>query len=162
MEQSSHQGAYRNSGDTMTAEEARQNLAMHAGRTEHFSHGYCYALRFGFRHLEEIQSKFDDIFFSLQILNNASYFVHPDSDLLVDLSEILYGSILYVNRQMKYERAIRVFAEVLSETFLSLFGQEPHPFVAFEHYRENYDDQLQETSFEQHQTQGNSLCRSDG
>ena len=56
-----------------------------------------------------------------------------------DLSQILWISILYMNKQSPHFRVIGVFAEILSETLVDLFGDMEEPFVAFDSYKENYD-----------------------
>lgn len=39
----------------MTTEEARLKISIHAGKTENFLNGYRYALKYGFRDLEDMQ-----------------------------------------------------------------------------------------------------------
>ncbi len=64
-----------------------------------------------------------------------------DKELIRDLSHILWQNILYMNKQLSYYRAIGVFAEVLSETLMDLLGEDTQePFLAFDNYKENYDD----------------------
>lgn len=126
----------------MTTEEARLKISIHAGRIENDSEGYRYALRNGFCDLEEIQQKFDEIFICLKILKEDSYFVYIDKELLADLNEILWGSILYINSQAVNYRVVGVFTEVLSETLFYLLENTEKPFSAFENYKENYDDIL--------------------
>lgn len=126
----------------MTITEARFKISMHAGRTENFFYGYRYALKYGFRNLECIQHQFDEIFICLKILRQADSFLFLDKELLADLSEILWGSILYINRQETNYHIIGVFAEVLSETLLYLLENTEEPFIAFDYYKENYDDIL--------------------
>lgn len=126
----------------MTAAEAISKISMHAGRTENFSDGYRYALKFGFGSLEDIERRFDEIFVCLKILKSTSYFSTLDKELLADLNEILLGSIIYMNRQQDNYRIIGVFAEVLSETLMYLLENAEDPFVAFDNYKENYDDIL--------------------
>lgn len=125
----------------MTSEEAKEKIAIHSGSAEGFAAGYVYALRYGFcDNLEDIQQKFDEIFMCLKVLKESSCFL--DKELIRDLSQILWQSILYVNKQLSYYRVIGVFAEVLSETLIDLFGDIEEPFVAFDNYKENYDDIL--------------------
>lgn len=122
----------------MTAEEARTRIAIHAGSAEGFTGGYVYALRYGLcNNLEDIQQKFDEIFLCLKILKKTSCFW--DNELIRDLSQILWQSILYMNKQLSYYRVIGIFAEVLSETLVDLLGDTEEPFVAFDNYKGNYD-----------------------
>ncbi len=127
-------------GDRMTTAQAMSKIAMHAGRTEDFSNGYRYALKYGFCNWEEIQRRFDEIFACLKVLEEGCCLFPMDQDLLADLNEILLGSIVYVNRQEPDYRIVGAFAEVLSETLLSLLTNEKEPFTAFDNYKENYDD----------------------
>lgn len=122
----------------MTSEEARTRIAIHAGSAEGFTAGYVYALRYGFGNLEDVQRKFDDIFRCLKVLEKPSCF--SDKELIVDLSQILWQSILYVNKQLSDYRVIGVFAEVLSEVMIDFWGDTQEPFVAFDNYKENYDN----------------------
>ncbi len=123
----------------MTSEEARTRIAIHAGSdAEGFTAGYVYALRYGFGNLEDVQQKFDDIFGCLKVLEKSSCFL--DKELIVDLSQILLQSILYVNQQLDNYRVIGVFAEVLSEVMVDFWGDVQEPFVAFDNYKENYDN----------------------
>ncbi len=124
----------------MTTKEAREKISMHAGKTENFSNGYRYALKYGFQNLEDIQHQFDEIFICLKVLKEASYFIPFEQELFGELSEILWGTILYINRQAHDYRVIGVHAEVLSETLLYLLENAENPFVAFDNYKENYDD----------------------
>lgn len=124
----------------MTVVEAKSIISMHAGRTENFSEGYRYTLKYGFCNRGEIQQQFDEIFVCLKVLQGASYALSSDTELLADLHEILLGSIIYMNRQQADYPIIGVFAEVLSETLLSLLENTKEPFIAFDHYKENYDD----------------------
>lgn len=125
----------------MTAEEARAGIAIHAGNAEGFTDGYVYALRYGFRNnLEDVQQKFDDIFKCLKVLKKSSCFLYLDKELIRDLSQILWQSILYMRKQLSYYRVIGVFAEVLSETLVDFFGDTEEPFAAFDNYKGNYDD----------------------
>ena len=39
----------------MTTKEAREKISMHAGKTENFSNGYRYALKYGFQNLEDMR-----------------------------------------------------------------------------------------------------------
>lgn len=130
----------------MTAKEARLKISIHAGRAENFDNGYRYALKYGLRNLEDIQHKFDEIFICLKILKKACYFIHLDKELLADLNEILFGSILYINNQENNYHVVGVFAEVLSETLLYLLENTENPFIAFDNYKENYDDILKSLS----------------
>ena len=123
----------------MTTTEARRKLSMHAGRTDDFSNGYRYALKYGFPDLERIQQQFDEIFICLKSLKKDSDGFLLEKELLSDLNEILWGSILYLNRQEAHYRIIGVFAEVLSETLSYLLEDTEDPWIAFENYRENYD-----------------------
>lgn len=134
-------------GGKMTTQEAREKIAVHAGRTEKFVNGYQYALKFGPCDGKELQHKFDEILICLKTLYEASDLFQLDQELLTELNEILYGSILYLNRQQANYRVVGVFAEVLSETMLYLLEHAEEPFIAFDCYQENYDDilcQLQE------------------
>lgn len=130
----------------MTTTEARFKISMHAGRTENFSNGYRYALKYGFCDLEGIQRQFDEIFICLKVLKDASYFLSLDKELLADLNEILLGSVIYMNRQETNYRIVGVFAEVLSETLLYILENTEEPFIAFDNYKENYDDILCNTA----------------
>ena len=130
----------------MTLEEAREKISLHAGRTENFFDGYRYSLRSGFHDLESVQQKFDEIFTCLKMLEKASCFASIEKELLVELHEILWGSILYVNSQAFCYRAVGVFAEVLSETLYNLLDKAEDPFEAFDNYKENYDDVLCESA----------------
>lgn len=132
----------------MTTGEARLKISIHAGKTENFLDGYRYALKYGFRDLEDMQQMFDEIFFCLKILKEASYFVHIDKELLAELNQIVWGSILYVNRQAINYRIVGVFAEVLSETLCYLLENIESPFDAFDNYKENYDNVLCESAKE--------------
>ena len=89
--------------------------------------------------MEEIQQKFDDILISLKVLKKGSCSLCLDKELMRDLSQILWISILYMNKQSPHFRVIGVFAEILSETLVDLFGDMEAPFVAFDCYKENYD-----------------------
>ncbi len=126
----------------MTTTEARLKISMHAGTTENFSNGYRYALKYGFSDLENIQHQFDEIFICLKILKEDSCSLSLNKELLADLNEILWGSILYINCQNANYRIVGVFAEVLSETLLYLLENTEEPFIAFDNYKENYDDIL--------------------
>lgn len=126
----------------MTTVEARLKISMHAGKTENFFDGYRYALRYGIQNLEDIQQKYDEIFMCLKVLYETSCFVNIDKELLSELNEILWGSILYVNSQASNYRVVGVFAEVLSETLFYLLENIENPFDAFDNYKENYDDIL--------------------
>lgn len=127
----------------MNAEEARRRIAVHAGKTERFTEGYRYALRYGFCTLADIQEKFDDLLTCLQRLMEAAC-LDADRLLLAELHEILWAGIVYVNTRESYRRAVGVFTEVLSETLVYLLEDEADPFAAFAHYRENYDDILRD------------------
>ncbi len=126
----------------MTTEQARAMISMHAGTTENFFDGYCYALRYGFPDLQSIQQRFDEMMFCLQTLYKTAYPIHTDRALLSELQEMVYSSILYCNRQCSDARIVGVFAEVLSETLLCILEDTENPFAAFAHYKENYDDIL--------------------
>ncbi len=128
----------------MTTEEARVKIAIHAGKTENFSEGYRYALRCGFCDVKDIQQKFDEIFICLKVLKEGACFDCADTELLAELNEILWGSILYINSQGDNYHVIGVFAEVLSETLFYLLENTDNPFDAFDYYKENYDDILYE------------------
>ena len=83
----------------MTSEEARARIAIHSGSAEGFTAGYVYALRYGFcDNLEDVQQKFDEIFMCLKVLKKSSCFL--DKELIRDLSQILWQSILYINKQL--------------------------------------------------------------
>ena len=92
--------------------------------------------------MESIQQKFDEIFICLKMLEKSSCFASIEKELFVELHEILWGSILYVNSQAFCYRAVGVFAEVLSETLYYLLDEAEDPFEAFDNYKENYDDVL--------------------
>ena len=77
--------------------------------------------------MEEIQQKFDDILISLKVLKKGSCSLCLDKELMRDLSQILWISILYMNKQSPHFRVIGVF------------GDMEEPFVAFDSYKENYD-----------------------
>lgn len=126
----------------MTKAEARLRLAIHAGRSNDFSEGYRYALRYGFNHVLELQQKFDDIFLCLKELKECFYLPKVERELLADVNEILYGSILYCHHKGSHYGAVQIFAEVLSETLVQLLENTEYPFEAFDHYKENYDDLL--------------------
>lgn len=127
----------------MTIEQARVTISMHAGTTENFFDGYCYALRYGFSDLQSIIQRFDEMMCCLQTLYEFSYPIHTDRVLLAELQAMVYNSILYCNRQCADARVVGVFAEVLSETLLSILEGTENPFSAFADYKENYDDILQ-------------------
>ena len=74
----------------------------------------------------------------LKVLKKSSCFL--DKELIRDLSQILWQSILYINKQLSYYHAIGVFAEILSETLVDFLGDIEEPFVAFDNYKMNYDD----------------------
>lgn len=126
----------------MTEAEARSKIAVHAGKHDDFSDGYVYALKYGFQSISELQQKFDDIFTCLKKLKTAFYNNAIERELLADVSEILYASILYVNSQKTAGHVVRIFSEVLSETLVYLLENTEYPFEAFDHYAENYDDVL--------------------
>lgn len=130
----------------MNAAEAKLTLAMHAGRTEDFGNGYRYRLKYGFSALHEMRNMFDEIFACLKVLQENSYFSRPDKEALADISELLWGSVLYVNSQAGHYRVIGVFAEVLSETLLYLLEDAEDPFAAFDAYMENYGELFCETA----------------
>lgn len=129
-------------GSKMTTTEARLKISMHAGRTENFSDGCRYALKYGFQNLSDIQQKYDEIFICLKVLYENSCFVNIDKEILSELNEILWGSILYINSQEAGYRVVGVFAEVLLETMFYLLENIENPFDAFDNYKENYDDIL--------------------
>lgn len=83
----------------MTNPEARLRIAVHAGRSNDFSEGYRYALRHGSNNVLELQQKFDDIFLCLKQLKDLFYFPEVERELLADVNEIMYGSILYCNHK---------------------------------------------------------------
>lgn len=126
----------------MTTAEARLKISVHAGKTENFYDGYRYALRYGFHNFRDIQQKYDEIFECLKVLYESSCFVNIDKELLSELNEILWGSILYINSQAVNYQAVGVFTEVLSETLFYLLENVENPFNAFDNYKENYDDIL--------------------
>ena len=45
-----------------------------------------------------------------------------------------------MNKQLSNYRVIGVFAEVLSEVMIDFWGDTQEPFVAFDNYKENYDN----------------------
>ena len=126
----------------MTPQQAKAKLSIHAGKTENFSEGYAYALRYGFSDIETLQQKFDEIFICLKVLKEEFYIVGIDKELLSDLNQILFQSILYRNSKADNCRIVGVFAEVLSETLCYLLENTENPFEAFDNYKENYDDIL--------------------
>lgn len=130
----------------MTNQEARLKIAIHSGRTEKFSEGYLYALRYGFKDISDIQQKFDDIFICLNELKEVFYSSGAERELLADINEILYGSILYINRNKNDFSVVNIFAEVLSETMVYLLENAEYPFEAFDNYKLNYDDILNRSS----------------
>ena len=65
-----------------------------------------------------------------------------DRELLTQLSELLWGSVSYINSQKIHSRVVGIFAEVLSETLFCLLENSEHPFDAFDNYKTNYDDIL--------------------
>ncbi len=130
----------------MTKQEARIKISVHSGKTENFSDGYRYALRYGFSDTQEIQQKFDELLICLKVLKEDSSFVGMDRDLLFNLNEILWGSILYINSQKTDYRIVGVFAEVLSETLFSILENTENPFEAFDNYKENYNNILCEVT----------------
>ena len=131
-----------NKQNNMTPAKARLKLAVHAGETENFAGGYRYALKYGFCNLEDMIQKFDEIFICLKLLNETGRLAQIDRELLTQLSELLWGSVSYINSQKIHSRVVGIFAEVLSETLFCLLENSEHPFDAFDHYKTNYDDIL--------------------
>lgn len=131
----------------MTKEEARARLAMHAGKGEAFTQGYRYAVKYGFPSLSTLKEQFDELFLCLKELVKEPYWAEQ-KELFADLSEILWGSILYINRQGKQYRVVGVFAEVLAETMRCIAEGAENPFEAFDAYSDNYDDILREAEKE--------------
>ncbi|WP_032120939.1 hypothetical protein [Clostridium amazonitimonense] len=126
----------------MTKAEARLKIALHAGRNDNFSEGYIYALRYGFKNLPELQQKFEEIFVYLKELKESFYSPEIERELLADLNEILYESILYISNKKLDYCVVQIFAEILSETLVYLLENAEYPFEAFDSYKENYDDIL--------------------
>ncbi|WP_353097431.1 hypothetical protein [Tissierella praeacuta] len=126
----------------MTKAEVRLKIAIHAGRSNDFSEGYRYALRYGLKNLLELQQKFDEIFLCLKELKEFFYLPEVERELLADLNEILYGSILYSNNKESNYCVVQIFSEILSETLVHLLENAEYPFEAFDNYKENYDDIL--------------------
>ena len=129
-----------NKQNNMTPAKARLKLAVHAGETENFAGGYRYALKYGFCNLEDMIQKFDEIFICLKLLNETGRLAQIDRELLTQLSELLWGSVSYINSQKIHSRVVGIFAEVLSETLFCLLENSEHPFDAFDNYKTNYDD----------------------
>lgn len=75
-------------------------------------------------------------------LKECFYLPEVERELLADVNEILYGSILYSHHKGSHYVAVQIFAEVLSETLVQLLENTEYPFEAFDHYKENYDDLL--------------------
>lgn len=128
----------------MTKAEAMARIGTHAGRTGNFEQGYVYALRYGFKNLEEQQQKLDEIFACLRILQEEFYQPEIDRQLAADVWAIQYQSILYLNQEHAAEqkRLVQIGAEVLAETMLYLLEQAENPLEAYDSYRENYEIEL--------------------
>ncbi len=122
--------------------QARIKLSMHAGKTENFSDGYVYALKYSFYNIEQLQQKFDEIFICLKELREEFYAGCVEKELLADLNTILLQSILYSNSKADNCEIAGIFAEVLSETLCYLLENAENPFESFDNYKENYDDKL--------------------
>lgn len=131
-------------GNEMTKAEARLKISIHAGKTEYFSEGYRYLLKYGVQDLSVLQQKFDEIFMCLKVLKEASGIEGMDKELFLELNEMLWGGILYINSQANHYRAVGVFSEVLSETINYLLQGIKDPFEAFDNYKDNYDIILSE------------------
>lgn len=131
----------------MTQEEAKKRLAMHAGKGEAFTQGYRYAVKYGFPSLSSLKEQFDELFLCLKALAKEPYWAEQ-KELFADLSEIMLGSILYINRQGKQYRVVGVFAEVLAETMWCIAEGAENPFEAFDAYPDNYDNVLREAARE--------------
>ena len=147
MDENQSRERQRRVGNTMTKEEARVRLAMHAGKGETFTQGYRYAVKYGFPSLSSLKEQFDELFLCLKELLKEPYGAEQ-KELFADLSEIILGSILYINRQGKQYRVVGVFAEVLAETMYNIAEGVENPFEAFDAYPDNYDDILWEAASE--------------
>ena len=118
-----------NKQNNMTPAKARLKLAVHAGETENFAGGYRYALKYGFCNLEDMIQKFDEIFICLKLLNETGRLAQIDRELLTQLSELLWGSVSYINSQKIHSRVVGIFAEAVSYTHLDLV-QHPDRLIA--------------------------------
>ena len=124
----------------MTKDEARSLLKVHAGNNEAcFDQGYCFKLRYGIKSEEEIEKLFDEIFACLKCLKDLFYKENISRDLLADIQSIQAQSILYIHQKETYGERIGIYTEVLSETLVYLLENVEQPFVAYDHYKENYD-----------------------
>lgn len=124
----------------MTKDEARRLLKVHAGSNEAcFDQGYCFKLRYGIKSEEEIEKLFDEIFACLKCLKDLFYKENISRDLLADIQSIQAQSILYIHQKETYGERIGIYTEVLSETLVYLLENVEQPFVAYDHYKENYD-----------------------
>lgn len=128
----------------MTKEEAKLRIAMHAGRTEGFTEGYRYAMKFGFKNVAELQSQFDDLLMCMKELEECFYSSEIQRELLADIHEILFGSILYVNNKERDYVVVQVLTEVLAETMTYLLENVENPFEVYDNYKVNYDNILVE------------------
>ena len=132
-----------NKQNNMTPAKARLKLAVHAGETENFAGGYRYALKYGFCNLEDMIQKFDEIFICLKLLNETGRLAQIDRELLTQLSELLWGSVSYINSQKIHSRVVGIFAEVLSETLFFLLM----PLIITKQIMTTYCPRQQKTSF---------------
>lgn len=124
----------------MTKDEARSLLKVHAGSNEAcFDQGYCFKLRYGIKSEEEIEKLFDEIFACLKCLKDSFYKENISRDLLADIQSIQAQSILYIHQKETYGERIGIYTEVLSETLVYLLENVEQLFVAYDHYKENYD-----------------------
>ena len=136
----------------MTKDEARSLLKVHAGNNEAcFDQGYCFKLRYGIKSEEEIEKLFDkfsellhkeDYAKAKEVLENLKDLFYKENisrDLLADIQSIQAQSILYIHQKETYGERIGIYTEVLSETLVYLLENVEQPFVAYDHYKENYD-----------------------
>ena len=124
----------------MTKEEAKNLLAIHAGRTEEcFDQGYCFKLRYGLKSEDEIEKLFDEIMACLKCLKDLFYNEEIARQMMADLQSILAQSILYINLNKGHVERVGIYTEVLAETLVYLLENVEQPFEAYDHYKENYD-----------------------
>lgn len=124
----------------MTIEEAKNLLAIHAGRIEEcFDQGYCFKLRYGMKSEDEIEKLFDEIMACLKCLKDLFYNDKIARQMMADLQSILAQSILYINLNKGHVERVGIYTEVLAETLVYLLENVEQPFEAYDHYKENYD-----------------------
>lgn len=124
----------------MTKEEAKNLLAINAGRNEEcFDQGYCFKLRYGMKSEDEIEKLFDEIMACLKCLKDLFYNDEIARQMMADLQSILAQSILYINLNKGYVERVGIYTEVLTETLVYLLENVEQPFEAYDHYKENYD-----------------------